>query len=252
MAEAMQSSLTTLRVLEIVGRHQPVAVSEVAQLIDRPKSTTQRALTTLHEAGWIRPGASDRTRWVLTTRITDLARCVGNDRGLRDVAAPVLRQLRESTCESVGLYVLDADRAVLVDFYEGTNTLRIVTPIGVRVPLHTGSAGRVILAHLDPAERARLLAAPLPRYTDRTITSPVELEAELARIRAGAPARSYGEFSADVAGTAAVVRDPSGRPVASIAVNLPATRSSDEVLRALDRAVQHAATDIEHALHDHG
>ena len=250
MAEAMQSSLTTLRVLEIVGRHQPVAVSEVAQLIERPKSTAQRALTTLHEAGWIRPGTSDRTRWVLTTRITDVARRVGNDTGLRDVAAPVLRRLREATCESVGLYVLDGDRAVLVDFYEGTNLLRIVAAIGARLPLHTGSAGRVILAHLPPADRARILGGPLPRYTDRTITSPDVLEAELDRIRAGAPAFSYGEFAPEMAGTAAVVCDAGDRPVASIAVSLPTSRASDEVQHALAAQVRNAAAEIQRALRE--
>ena len=86
MSDTLQSVLTALPVLEAVGQAQPVAVADVARAVDRPKSTVQRALATLHEAAWIRPDGSDRTRWVLTSRVAELVQHVGNDTGLREVA----------------------------------------------------------------------------------------------------------------------------------------------------------------------
>ena len=50
----MGSVLTTLNVLEYVSEHQPVGVSDVARGLELPKSSAQRALKALFEAGWIR------------------------------------------------------------------------------------------------------------------------------------------------------------------------------------------------------
>jgi IclR family acetate operon transcriptional repressor len=249
VSEAMQSSLTTLRVLEIVGEHQPVAVAEVAKLIARPKSTAQRALLTLHEGGWIRPSGADRTRWTLTARIVEVAGKVGNETGLRDAAGPVLAWLRDQTRESVSLCVLDGDATVSVDFLEGRHTIRFMGPVGVRLPLHAGGSGKVILALLSEAEQTRALAGRLRRYTSQTVTSRRELESELSEIRERGYAVSHGEVSLEAAGVAAAVRAPDGRPIASVALLLPAVRArTDAEIAPLAEAVCKAAAEIEMAL----
>src|ERR1700759_4054074 len=51
----MDSVKTALKVLEQLALAAPAGVSDLARAIDAPKSTIQRDLTTLHEAGWIRP-----------------------------------------------------------------------------------------------------------------------------------------------------------------------------------------------------
>ena len=248
MSGAMRSSLTTLTVLEVVGRHQPVAVSEVAKLIDRPKSTAQRSLATLHEAGWIRPAGGDRTRWVLTTRVARVARNVGDQTGLREAARPVLMAAREATRESVSLYLLEGDIAVTIDFFEGRNAVRFVESIGVPLPLHVGAAGKVLLAGLDDEDRERILAGPLPAFTENTITSRVELEQELAQIRVDGYAVSRFEYSSEVAGAAAAIREPDGRPIASVAIAGPGNRSSKAQMQQLGRAACAAARRIEKVL----
>lgn len=248
MTETMQSSLTTLRVLELVGERQPVAVGEVARLIDRPKSSVQRALQTLHQAGWIRPEGSDRTRWLLTTRVATVARAVGNEIGLRDAAGPILRRLRDETRESVSLYVLEGDETVLVDFYEGRHTIRFVSPIGVRLPLHAGSASRAILAHLPDDVRERILRAPLAAFTAGTVVDPRRLLEELDRIRRRGYGVSSGEVTEDAAGVGAVIRDPRGRPIASAAVLLPAGRAGADEVARIGHLVAEATAAIELAL----
>lgn len=51
----MESVKTALRVLEAVVDTPLVGVSELARRLNEPKTTIQRCLTTLHEAGYVRP-----------------------------------------------------------------------------------------------------------------------------------------------------------------------------------------------------
>jgi IclR family transcriptional regulator, acetate operon repressor len=248
LTEAMPSSLTTLRVLELVGEHQPVAVSEVARLIDRPKSTAQRALLTLHEGGWIRPSGTDRTRWLLTARVANLARQFGNQTGLREAAAPALRALRQDTNESVSLCILDGDETVSIDFAEGHHPMRLISPVGVRLPLHAGSSGKVILAHLPDDVANRVLTAPMRAFTQRTVVEPTKVLRDLAEIRRDGYGVSRGEVTKGAVGIAAVIRDPSGFPMASLAVLVPDARASSGRVRTLGRQTSQSAAEVERAL----
>ncbi|MEV1178630.1 helix-turn-helix domain-containing protein, partial [Nonomuraea sp. NPDC049784] len=47
----MQNVLNALRVLEEVAIRQPAGVGELARVLGLPKSTVQRSLRTLHDAG---------------------------------------------------------------------------------------------------------------------------------------------------------------------------------------------------------
>jgi IclR family acetate operon transcriptional repressor len=241
----VQSSVTTLRVLEIVGERQPVSVAEVARVLGRPKSTAQRALVTLHDAGWIRPSGTDRTRWVLTARVLDVARHVADEDGLREVARPVLARLRQETGESVTLMVRDGAEAVSVEFLEGSHSVRFVKPVGVRNPLHAGANGKAILAHLPEDEIRAHVEAGLTPVTPRTVTVPRTLRAQLARIRRDGYAVSRGEATPDAGGTAAPIFDADGRVVASVAATAPLSRmTTDADAARLAAAVVAAARQI--------
>jgi IclR family acetate operon transcriptional repressor len=222
----MQSTLTALRVLEVVGERQPIAVADVARAIDRPKSTAQRALLTLHEAGWIRPDGTERTRWVLSGKVLGLARLVANDAGLRAIARPWLEHLRNETGESVTLAVRDGLDTVTAEFLEGRHSIRFVSPVGRRLPLHAGAFGRVILAHLPMDVREQVISGPLASFTPRTITGRRALVSDLARIRRKGYAVSLGEVTEGAAGVAGPVLGANGWAVASVAVAGPLQRLS--------------------------
>ena len=65
----MKSVTRSLRVLEAVAQHQPVTVGELTKLFGLPKSTVQRTLVTLAEAGWLRANRKDTTRWEIGARV---------------------------------------------------------------------------------------------------------------------------------------------------------------------------------------
>src|SRR5258708_28391758 len=122
----MQNVLNTLRVLEEVAARQPVGVAELARATGIPKSSVQRALRTLQTAGWIRPAGGSVTRWAVTTKALHVGRHAAGELSLRDVAVPVMENLRRRIDQTVHLAIPEGAQIVLIQRLERAHPLRIV------------------------------------------------------------------------------------------------------------------------------
>src|SRR5215471_12749022 len=111
---AMQSVLRSLAVLEAVAEHQPVRVGELTPLLGLPKSTVQRSLETLAEAGWLRQVDGDLTRWALTSRAQSVVLRSGGDADLREYALRPMQRLRDVAGETTHLFVPTGSYQVVV------------------------------------------------------------------------------------------------------------------------------------------
>lgn len=237
----MRNVLNTLRVLEEVAARQPVGVGELARILGMPKSTVQRALVTLDEAGWIRPATGEITRWALTTKALAVGSRAGGDLGLRGAALPIMEDLRRRTEETIHLTVPEDGKMVLIERLETDKPVRTNMALGHSLPLHASANGKAVLAHSNPEAIRQLLTDELPRYTETTITDPGELRAELAGIRERGYAVNRGEWRSDVGAVAAVVLDADGQPIASLSVNIPFSRLTAESEPVFAAAVSAAA-----------
>lgn len=225
----MQNVVNALRVLEEVAARQPVGVSELARGLGLPKSSVQRALRTLAEAGWIRPVGNEITRWEVTSKALHVGRHATGDLSLRDAAVPVMEELRRETEETIHLMIPERDRTVLIERLETPKPVRIIIPLGGSSPIHASANGKAVLAASPQEDVQRLLSEGLTRYTDTTIVEPGELLAELTEIRARGYATNKGEWRADIAAVAAAIPGQDGRPVASLSISTPVNRMPDEL-----------------------
>ncbi|MFE0426622.1 IclR family transcriptional regulator [Streptomyces sp. NPDC058953] len=244
----MQNVLNALRTLEEVAERPPVGVAELARALGLPKSSTQRALVTLHEAGWIRPAPGTPTRWAVTTKALHVGRRATGELSLRDIAVPVMEELRRRTDETVHLTVPEGGKVVLIERLETSKPVRIILPLGHALPVHASANGKALLAAGAPEAVERLITGGLEQFTDTSITDAGALRAELARIRERGYATNRGEWRTDVSAVAAAVLDADGTPVASISVNVPSSRMTDESRAALGAAVRDAARAVGEAL----
>ncbi|KUF14573.1 IclR family transcriptional regulator [Streptomyces silvensis] len=244
----MQNVLNTLRALEEVAMRQPVGVGDLARAMELPKSTVQRALGTLHTTGWIKQSGATPTRWSLTTKALLVGRQATGELDLRDVAVPVMDELRRSVDETVHLAVPEGDRVVLVERLETTQPVRIVLPLGQYLSGHASANGKAILSARSPEAVERYVAAGLTRYTDLTIHDPAALRADLDAVRTRGYAVNLGEWREDVSAVAAPVIGPDGSPVGSVSINMPTSRCDRERLEALGGHVRAAARRISASL----
>lgn len=222
--QVMRSVLSALRVMEAVADHQPAGVGQLARALALPKSSVQRALWSLHEAGWIMPAPGEMTRWVLTTRVAAISRHLGDDLGIRGAATPVMHELNRETDETVHLIAFDGKSAVLVERVDTNNPVRVVLPLGTEIPLHGSANGKAILAASRPEDVEHLLHRDLPRLTHTTIVGHDELLAELHKVRARGYATNDGEWRADITAVAAAIVSGGSGPVGSMSISVPRNR----------------------------
>lgn len=247
----MDSVKTALKVLEQVGIAGEAGVSELARTVGEPKSTIQRDLVTLHEAGWIRPvDHQGRRRWTLSAKVLGLARGFQPALRLREHALPVMEELRVLTRETIHLMLREGDRVVLIERLDSPQTLRTVRQLGSSTPLHAASNGKAVLAYLTEAERAAYLARPLRAFTPRTLTDPASLERDLEAIRSRGYSLGDGELDLDVRAVAAAIRLETGEPVAALSISCPAFRFPDDKIGQYGGWVSQAAARIGAALID--
>jgi len=232
-----------LEILELIGRHQPVGVSQLSRLAALPKSTTQRSLKALAATGWI--AAGDDALWSLTTRaMVACGRATRPQAALRGVALPVLEDLRRATGETIHLTWRHEDRLVLLERLDGLKPVRYFFPLGGLVPLHVAASGQAVLAALPPDELEAYLAGPLARFTPLTVTDPDALRLRAQQARFQGYAVSPGGNIADVNAVGAAIIEPLGRPIAAISVSAPAERLPPELADEYGPQVADAARRI--------
>jgi len=240
----LRNVLNALRVLEEVASRQPIGVGELARVLEMPKSSVQRALVTLDTAGWIRPASGEVTRWVMTTKALAVGGRASGDLSLRGTALPIMEDLRRHTEETIHLTVPENGKMVLIERLETDKPVRTSMALGHALPLHASANGKAVLANSSPEVIKQVLADELSPYTDTTITDPDELRAELAAIRARGFAVNHGEWRPDVGAVAAAVIGGYDNPIASLSVNIPISRLTDESEVAFGAALSEAASGL--------
>ncbi|MCX5052911.1 MULTISPECIES: IclR family transcriptional regulator [unclassified Streptomyces] len=241
----MKSVTRSLRVLEAVAQHQPVTVGELTKLFGLPKSTVQRTLVTLAEAGWLRANRKDTTRWEIGTRVLAVRPAALQGSSLFAAAREPMVRLRDTVNETIHLSVPDALHCmVVVDRVDCDHPVRTFHTIGDTSPLHATAVGRAVLAHLPPRDVEELITAGLERFSDTTPAEPDELRAELDRIRTDGYAINRNQYRPGVCAIAAAVLDEDGTPLAAVAVSMPEARYDSERAPKWGRLIADTAVEI--------
>ena len=164
-----------LDILALLAAADPPAdAPAIASALHLPRSTVYRLLQSLRKRNLViaatAPGSLKLglvfLRWAAVVRT-----------GLRivDLARPHLDGLARLTGETANLYLLEGDRAVPVDQRVTSARLRVVSEVGVALPLHAGAPSKAILAFLPTARRERVVRRCLVAFAPKTITDPRRL-----------------------------------------------------------------------------
>ena len=200
------------------------SISDLVDRLRQPRTSLYRILNTLQFHEIVRRSPEGAYR--LGPRLLALAARAVDDVDLTSISAPHLRRLASETGEGCKLSVVDGDIVLVVAAAEGNRDYALSVSPGQRLPLHVSAASKVLMAHLPEAELSKRLAAPLTRYTPKTLTDKKQLEAELAKIRRQGWAHDDGEYSPSIQAFGAPILDGSGRVVAALSVPLLAGAKS--------------------------
>lgn len=212
------------------------------------KSTVHGLLVTMEQMGYVQQ-STDSGKYSLGLKLFQLGMAVYNSMDLRTIALPHLHTLAEKYKETAHLAVLSEGEVVYIEKVDSPRSIRIVSRIGGRNPAHCTGVGKVLLAALPEAVLDRFLAkSNLRRYTDNTITTPLELKKHLQQIRDKGVAFDLEEFERGLRCVAAPIRDHRGTVIAAISVSGPADRLATDRLDKIADDVVETANTISRAL----
>ena len=226
-------------VLHLLRDRGTLGVSEMAEQLSLPKSTVHDYLRTLRELGYV---VNEDGTYRLGFRLLELGGQAKHRNRLFQVARPELERAAEATGEVVSLNVAERGEFVVLHAAFGERALRLGIYPGLRIPLHTHAAGKVLLAGFDADRVNRIVdRRGLAPRTDYTITDRDDLDAELEAIAE----RGYAVDSNEQVVGMGVVAAPitiGDRVIGSIGIVCPTDRLRDEEYRSdLVREVQKSA-----------
>jgi len=240
---AVKSLDRGLDILEYVaGAARPPSFSRLLTDLAIPRSSLFHLLTNLQSRAFIaRDPATDG--YCLGPRLGSLARAAPQPT-LRDRVHPFVQQLSRELNETCGFYVRADDDVEVVASAISTQALSYTMKAGARAPLYAVSAGKIVLAELEPAAlKAYLAAVTLVAATARTIRSKARLRQEILDVRSTGFACSHEEFTPGITAVATAVRRD-GTFIGALNVAVPTVRFTPpreaefrEALRVTARAM---------------
>jgi IclR family KDG regulon transcriptional repressor len=247
--DRIQSIDRAVRILDCFTREHPeLGVREVARKIGLSSSAAGRLMAAMKVLGILSQNPSTRM-YSLGPRVLTWAGTYLSTSDIRNVAFPYLEELHQKTRETISLYILDGHERVCIERLESTQNVRFVAPrVGRHLPLHAGSAGKVLLAFLPSALREEILSSTLEKLTEKTIVDLPILREELVAIRKNGYAISNGEWILDASGIAAPIFDRNGDITAALTISGPTQRFTKEAVSDYIDCIRQVAGSISHDL----
>jgi DNA-binding IclR family transcriptional regulator len=184
---SLSRGLDILSLLQSSGR---LRASDISERLDLPLSTVYRYVGALRESGF----AIDVDGYLMpSNRLAETGADADADH-LVHYSAPVLRRLRDQTHMTAILAVRIHTAAVCLEVSFAHAKHRISFQRGQVRALYAGASALPLLAFAPPSVLREVLESDFKRYTSAT-PKPVEMERELAQVRAEGYAVSYGHLT---------------------------------------------------------
>jgi len=199
-----------------------LSIAEVAQRTGLTRAAARRYLITLAHLGYVR---HEQKLFSLTPMILRLGQSYLHSARLPRIVQPLLYRLAYSLEEAASAGVLDHDQLVCVAAVSAGRLVSTTLQPGTRVPAFCTANGRVLLAHLPPAQMEHFLERLQPEaITAHTIVNKERLALEIVRIREQGYALVDQELELGLRTMAVPIRNFRGEVVAAMNISVHAAR----------------------------
>lgn len=221
-----------------------VSLTDLAQQVGLPSSTTHRLLTTLEQEQFVHFDP-DRRGWSIGIRAFVTGNAFARTRSLARLARPHMRRLMEDSGETVNLAIEDDGRAIYVAQIECREMMRVFARPGSSVLLHCSGVGKAILSGASDHKLSHVLHQHgMPKLTVKTIISPTALRADLVASRERGYAFDDEEHAVGLRCLSAPIRDETDDIVGAVSASGPLARIGDERIAPLGARIVRAAAEI--------
>lgn len=227
--ERVQAIDRAVAVLGCFSESRPqLQLREITQELGLNKSTVHGIISTLKFHGLIEQDPLTQ-KYRLGMYLLQLAEIVSRSLDIVSIARPYLSELCRKMEETVHLGALDGAEVVYIDKIESTQSMRISTSLGARIPAYCTGVGKAMLAHLKDKQLELLLKdMQLKPITSNTITDPQALRDDLQRIRRRGYALDKEESAIGLSCVAAPIFDNHGNAAYALSLSGPTARLTPE------------------------
>ncbi len=246
MAKTVQSVERALKLLEVISENQiPLTVPQMAKQAGVNRATAWRLLNTLELFDLIQKD-SVTNEYTISLGIWRIAQNTNLNQLIRK-AKPILEKIVKITEGTAFLEISSKNKLVVLDECKSKKFIQ-VDLLGVEVPLHCGSVGKLFLSSLDDTELNLYMKNKLESYTPYTITDKNKLKKEIEKIRNKSISFNYKEHDQQWCGITSVVKNTNGNHFAYINLTLPTYSTSEKKLHSYSNLMKSASQELEKKL----
>ncbi|WP_170435464.1 IclR family transcriptional regulator [Ruegeria arenilitoris] len=219
---------TNLRLLlileEVARRGVAVKPADLIEALGLAKPTVHRLLQTAEAEGFLQRDLDGRS-YGPGPRLRQMSVNTVSSEHLRTARLAILRGVADEIGETCNLAIPDREGMIYLDRVETKWPLRIQLPIGTQVPFNCTASGKMYLSTLRRNTLDGFLSARgLTANTEKTITDPTAMRAEIAKIAQNGYSTDDEEFMPGMAAVAVPVFDENDRLAATLSVHAPTQR----------------------------
>lgn len=218
---------TVKKVTELVGalkNEGDLGVTELARRIGADKAVVHRILRALVSEDWVEQTSSRKYR--IGPGLSDAFEAVPSRSAIIAAATDVLNDLLSVVDETCFLSGRQGNHNVVDLVRESSKEMRVVSEVGRRIELHSGAAGKVLLAYERGSVRSKLLDRER-EIVEAKGASFEDLLSDLQRIRDTGWSYDPGKFSPGISGLAAPILFRGHTIVGSICIRAPDVRLTE-------------------------
>lgn len=211
-------------------QRRSLTMAQISHKTGIPRAAVGRCLNTLRQLGYV---DLEGRAYTLKPKVLTLGYSYLSSTPLTVSTLPCLNQISRTVNESCSMAVLDEFEVLYVARAATSRIMSVALNTGSRLPAYCTSLGRVMLAHMEPAELDRYFASvTLKAWTERTVVSEARLREILAQVRADGYAIVNEELELGLRSIAVPVRGASGAVMAALNVSGQAARIRAGEMRA--------------------
>lgn len=210
-------------IIDLIARAAvPMRFSDIMVETGEPRGTLHRRLRQMLEEQLVEVGRDGRYR--LGLRLMNFASRAWATNDMRIVARPHLEMLQKKVGETVHFGLLSGNHIAYLDKVEAIQSVRMYSAVGALSPVYCTGIGKAALSLLEEAVLKEIVAeVRFKRYTERTLSGPEELLADIERARQAGFAYDLEEHEEGICCIAVGIAADSR--IAGISITAPAYRA---------------------------
>lgn len=250
MAETLNRTLSRgLEMLELLSEHpEGLELRQIAKAMGMPKSSAFNLLHTLSQYKYLRR-PDNSPRYQLSLRMFEVGSAAVNHVDVTGVLRQYMADISRACNETMHCGIMSGLDVLYIDKVESTQSIRMSSHVGVRMPLHATAMGKAFLAcFTDGQVRGMYGERTLEPLTKNTVTDMNELLGQLAVVRQAGYATENQESNLNVSCVGVAIRGRDDLPAYALSISAPSFRMGEGEIAAYGQMLLRAQRKIQRVL----